>query len=95
MITSPVPRRQRARNGPEPPYVTTGESTSGSAGAEALQQRGLAAGGDQPARVDAKRAPVGIWRSRFGAMPVPPVAPATAGDTGTARARGSRGRWAL
>ena len=76
------------------PYVTAKEVAPVSPGTETWQPQ-LAVRGAKPAQVDAARVLVGMWRSRFGAMPVPPVAPTPVPDAGAGRVRASSGAQAL
>ena len=65
-------------------YVPAGEPRLESLAVRALR-RMLANSGANPLRADAKQALVGIWHSRFGAMPVPRVPPTTTADAGFVR----------
>ncbi len=66
----------------EPVYMTTKESATERRGAHVPQepQEALAARGTRPAR-----GLVGVWSSRFGAMPVPPIPPTTGSGPGANR----------
>ena len=57
----------------------------------AQAQDALAAHGEKPAWEDSGRGLVGIWSSRFGAMPVPPATPTEGVGTGASRAPASHG----
>ena len=76
------------------PYATTEETVAESSGTERVQPI-PAARAAEPASGDARRTLVGMWHSRFGAMPVPPVAPTPDAGAVASRTRGSSGAQAL
>ena len=81
---------------PQPAFPARGaEPARADAARDAGPARADGARGAEPARTDAARILVGLWRTRFGAMPVPPAAPAPGTDAGAGRARSSGGGQAL
>lgn len=74
------------------PYATTGEMSRESTGSQEMPPAHAASAAEPaPAPEDAERILVGMWRSRFGAMPVPPVPPTPEPDAGASRTRASSG----
>ena len=72
------------------PYATTGEMSRESTGSQEMPPA-HATPAAEPALEDAERILVGMWRSRFGAMPVPRVPPTPDPDAGARRTRASSG----